>query len=236
MLTFFSLSFSFNVGQSDHQTFFKSFGEKSWSVGKVFRSFHTDFGSTIQSFFWLFLMLPSPLPPSQTPRLPKAGETIHGNKFFTGFGGKGANQCVQAARLGARTTMVCKVCDPKQKFAAVYCRSVLTFCYNRRVSIRLCTCFFPQVWDVFQADVHKSSASNRQVASNYLTILQVRVASFTFQSFHQINSLCLILSWSIPCRMHTPTYSFAASNKTIPISCNPESPISKLTVAFQPKH
>ncbi|KAJ8289179.1 hypothetical protein COCON_G00018380 [Conger conger] len=46
---------------------------------------------------------------SQAPRLPKAGETIHGHKFFIGFGGKGANQCVQAARLGARTTMVCKV-------------------------------------------------------------------------------------------------------------------------------
>uniref|UniRef100_H3DN54 Ribokinase n=1 Tax=Tetraodon nigroviridis TaxID=99883 RepID=H3DN54_TETNG len=45
---------------------------------------------------------------SQAPRLPKAGETIHGLKFFTGFGGKG-NQCVQAARLGAKTTMVCKV-------------------------------------------------------------------------------------------------------------------------------
>ncbi|KAK3537162.1 hypothetical protein QTP70_002649 [Hemibagrus guttatus] len=45
----------------------------------------------------------------QTPRLPKAGETIHGHKFFIGFGGKGANQCVQAARLGAKTAMVCKV-------------------------------------------------------------------------------------------------------------------------------
>ncbi|XP_072266084.1 ribokinase isoform X1 [Pyxicephalus adspersus] len=46
---------------------------------------------------------------SVTPRLPKAGETIHGSKFFIGFGGKGANQCIQAARLGARTAMVCKV-------------------------------------------------------------------------------------------------------------------------------
>ncbi|XP_063300171.1 ribokinase [Pelobates fuscus] len=46
---------------------------------------------------------------SITPRLPKAGETIHGTKFFIGFGGKGANQCIQAARLGAQTTMVCKV-------------------------------------------------------------------------------------------------------------------------------
>ncbi|XP_066863986.1 ribokinase isoform X3 [Kogia breviceps] len=46
---------------------------------------------------------------SLTSRLPKPGETIHGHKFFIGFGGKGANQCVQAARLGAKTSMVCKV-------------------------------------------------------------------------------------------------------------------------------
>ncbi|KAL6043982.1 hypothetical protein STEG23_008354, partial [Scotinomys teguina] len=44
-----------------------------------------------------------------TSRLPKTGETIHGHKFFIGFGGKGANQCVQAARLGAKTSIVCKV-------------------------------------------------------------------------------------------------------------------------------
>ncbi|XP_036119304.1 ribokinase isoform X1 [Molossus molossus] len=46
---------------------------------------------------------------SLTSRLPKTGETIHGHKFFIGFGGKGANQCVQAARLGAKTSIVCKV-------------------------------------------------------------------------------------------------------------------------------
>ncbi|XP_078398832.1 ribokinase isoform X4 [Cetorhinus maximus] len=46
---------------------------------------------------------------SYTPRLPKAGETIHGHKFFIGFGGKGANQCIQAARLGAKSAMVSKV-------------------------------------------------------------------------------------------------------------------------------
>ncbi|XP_039553603.1 ribokinase isoform X3 [Passer montanus] len=44
-----------------------------------------------------------------TTRLPKAGETILGHKFFVGFGGKGANQCVQSARLGANTSLICKV-------------------------------------------------------------------------------------------------------------------------------
>ncbi|XP_054135101.1 ribokinase isoform X2 [Melozone crissalis] len=47
--------------------------------------------------------------PGLTTRLPKAGETILGQKFFVGFGGKGANQCVQSARLGAKTSLICKV-------------------------------------------------------------------------------------------------------------------------------
>ncbi|KAK3730351.1 hypothetical protein QZH41_014848, partial [Actinostola sp. cb2023] len=48
---------------------------------------------------------------SYVPRLPKAGETIHGTKFSMGFGGKGANQCIMASRLGAKTAMVAKVGD-----------------------------------------------------------------------------------------------------------------------------
>ncbi|XP_062502157.1 ribokinase-like isoform X1 [Corticium candelabrum] len=46
---------------------------------------------------------------SYVPRLPKPGETIHGTRFSIGFGGKGANQCVMAARMGAKTAMVAKV-------------------------------------------------------------------------------------------------------------------------------
>lgn len=44
-----------------------------------------------------------------SPRLPKSGETIIGSKFEQGFGGKGANQCVTAARLEATTTFVTSV-------------------------------------------------------------------------------------------------------------------------------
>lgn len=42
-------------------------------------------------------------------RFPNAGETVIGNGFSTAPGGKGANQAVQAARLGADVTMVGKV-------------------------------------------------------------------------------------------------------------------------------
>ncbi|XP_023246674.1 ribokinase isoform X2 [Copidosoma floridanum] len=41
-----------------------------------------------------------------TSRLPQPGETIVGTKYQQGFGGKGANQCVSAARLGASTVFV----------------------------------------------------------------------------------------------------------------------------------
>jgi len=41
-----------------------------------------------------------------TSRVPGAGETVIGERFQMGFGGKGANQAVMAARLGARVAMV----------------------------------------------------------------------------------------------------------------------------------
>lgn len=41
-----------------------------------------------------------------TQRVPNAGETVIGDRFQMGFGGKGANQAVMAARLGARVSMV----------------------------------------------------------------------------------------------------------------------------------
>ncbi|XP_026730356.1 ribokinase-like [Trichoplusia ni] len=43
------------------------------------------------------------------PRLPSPGETLIGTKFTTSFGGKGANQCVAAAKLGGNTSMICRV-------------------------------------------------------------------------------------------------------------------------------
>lgn len=53
---------------------------------------------------------------SYIPRQPRPGETIHGTKFHTGYGGKGANQCVMAAKLGARTAMVAKVTVYRKKY------------------------------------------------------------------------------------------------------------------------
>ena len=46
---------------------------------------------------------------ASTSRMPNAGETVIGMKFQTAPGGKGANQAVQCARLGANVTMVGKI-------------------------------------------------------------------------------------------------------------------------------
>ena len=46
---------------------------------------------------------------SYVPRLPNMGETLHGSRFHMGFGGKGANQAVMAAKLGGDVTMVTKL-------------------------------------------------------------------------------------------------------------------------------
>lgn len=48
---------------------------------------------------------------SYVPRLPKLGETLEGSHFQIGFGGKGANQAVMAAKLGAEVLMVTKLGD-----------------------------------------------------------------------------------------------------------------------------
>jgi ribokinase len=45
----------------------------------------------------------------QSPRIPRPGETILGGKFHMVPGGKGANQAVAAARLGAEVTFVARV-------------------------------------------------------------------------------------------------------------------------------
>lgn len=42
-------------------------------------------------------------------RFPLPGETVHGHRASICCGGKGSNQCVMSARLGAATAMVARL-------------------------------------------------------------------------------------------------------------------------------
>ncbi|VDL67972.1 unnamed protein product [Nippostrongylus brasiliensis] len=46
---------------------------------------------------------------SYTERFPRPGETVFGTGFLSSGGGKGANQAVAAARLGAHVMLLAKV-------------------------------------------------------------------------------------------------------------------------------
>lgn len=57
---------------------------------------------------------------SYVAKFPSPGETVPCHKFETGFGGKGANQCVMAAKLGATTAMVARVSHEVPVLAVVH--------------------------------------------------------------------------------------------------------------------
>jgi len=60
---------------------------------------------------------------TKVPRLPKLGETIIGTHFHIGFGGKGANQAVMAARLGGKVGIVTKL--GRDVFGKAACKNYL---------------------------------------------------------------------------------------------------------------
>ncbi len=70
----------------------------------------------------------------KTARFPDPGETIIGGEFFMFPGGKGANQAVAAARMGGRTTFICKVGDDLfgQQAIAGFLKDgiITTYCYT----------------------------------------------------------------------------------------------------------
>jgi len=109
------------------------------------------------------------------PRFPGAGETIHGSKYLQGFGGKGANQCVMAGKLGVKAAMVGKVGND----------SIGAETFKNFASLNINTDHLTTTTEaasgVAPIFVHESSGENLIVvvggANNLLTVGDVQAAS-----------------------------------------------------------
>ncbi|QDV42841.1 Ribokinase [Stieleria neptunia] len=72
----------------------------------------------------------------RTPRLPQPGETLAGHALHQGMGGKGANQAVAAARLGASVAFIARVGNDafgKSAIEAYQAENIQTSCIRQSV-------------------------------------------------------------------------------------------------------
>jgi ribokinase len=136
------------------------------------------------------------------PRLPRLGETLPGTRFATGFGGKGANQAVMAAKLGAAVTMVTKLGD--DTFGRDYLDNFRALGFDlSHVSVtdRASTGVAP-IW------VDESSGDNQIIvvlgANELLTPADVRAAEPALAS-----SAVVVCQWECPLPVVTEAFRLA---------------------------
>lgn len=155
---------------------------------------------------------------------PNSGETVLGTDFKTAPGGKGANQAVQAARLGSKVSMVGKVgADSfgKELLASMNEAGICT----QKVAIN------PDVASaigniVLERD-EKGSMKNRiiVVPGANMTIKQ---ADIDFLKEDIRNFDMVLLQFEIPMEINEKIVEYAkANNVPVMLNCAPAAPVSK---------
>lgn len=125
-----------------------------------------------------------------TPRLPKAGETLHGYKFQKGFGGKGANQCVAAARLGSKTALIAKLGD--DSFGIDYLRQLNA----EHINVQHLELLPGQTTGIAQIAVSDDGENNIIIVVGANNLLSVNDVSRAAEHFNQARVLV--------CQLETP--------------------------------
>lgn len=156
-----------------------------------------------------------------TSRFPGSGETVLGLDYQTAPGGKGANQAVQAARLGAQVTMVGKV--GKDAFGDALIQSAQAAGVN--VSHVLCSDHKPSAVGNVQLEVTKETTANRiiVVSGANMDIVPEDVA-FLEEEIAQYD--LVLLQFEIPMEINSLVAGYAAA-KGVPVmlNCAPIAPV-----------
>jgi len=156
-----------------------------------------------------------------TSRFPGSGETVLGLDYQTAPGGKGANQAVQAARLGAQVTMVGKV--GKDAFGDALIQSAQAAGVN--VSHVLRSEDKPSAVGNVQLEVTKETTANRiiVVSGANMDIMPEDVA-FLEEEIAQYD--LVLLQFEVPMEINSLVAGYAAA-KGVPVmlNCAPIAPV-----------
>lgn len=157
-----------------------------------------------------------------TERFCNAGETVIGTGFTTAPGGKGANQAVQAARLGAEVTMVGKV--GKDSFGAELIDSAKQSGVN--TDHILITDDAPTAIGNVQIQKNKKGTENRIIvvpgANFKLTVEDVAFLKDEIENYDMV-----ILQNEIPQEVNVAVAEYAKA-KAVPVMLNP-APASEIS-------
>ncbi len=160
-----------------------------------------------------------------TPRFPNAGETVLGSSFTTAPGGKGANQAVQAARLGAEVTMVGKV--GADDFGRQMTDSIMEAGINAKHIMQ--TEEVSSAIGNVQLEVTEHSTQNRIIvvsgANDHITLDDIQFLKEGIAEFDMV-----MLQLEIPMKINEIVAEYAHA-KNVPVMLNP-APSAPLSTSF----
>ena len=150
-----------------------------------------------------------------TKRFPASGETVIGTDFSTAPGGKGANQAVQAARLGAAVTMIGKVGEDD------FGKQLLDSAKNSGVDIsriKICSDAPSAIGNV-QLEIGEKHTANRIIvvpgANMKLTVDDVAFLAESISDYDMV-----MLQHEIPTQVNLAVARFA-KKAGVPVMLNP---------------
>ncbi|EIT7144430.1 ribokinase [Vibrio parahaemolyticus] len=160
---------------------------------------------------------------SYTDRMPKEGETLEAPSFKMGCGGKGANQAVAAAKMGADVVMVSKVGD--DMFADNTIRNFQSYGINTQYVSKV-----PQtssgVAPIFVSSTSQNSILIIKGANEFLKPADIDKAESTL-----VECSLIVLQLEVP--LETVYAAIEFGNKhSIPVLLNPAPAVPELDIEY----